>query len=116
MDDGVRSFGDMLVKDHSDHLEKAKSLANSIGVTPPTEPSKQQKAESDKLSKVSGKAFDRQFARAMVADHKKAIKEFEKESKSSNEQVAQFAKDTLPTLQKHLDTAESLEKAETASK
>jgi putative membrane protein len=116
MDDGVRSFGDMLVKDHSDHLEKAKSLANSIGVTSPTEPNKQQKAASDKLSKVSGKAFDRQFAKAMVEDHKKAIKEFEKESRSSNEQLAQFAKDTLPTLQKHLDTAESLEKAETASK
>jgi putative membrane protein len=116
MDDGVRSFGDMLVKDHSEHLDKATSLANSIGVTAPTDPNKQQKAMYDKLSKLSGKAFDREFAKAMVEYHKKDIKEFDKETKSSNQQVAQFAKDTLPTLQKHLDAAQSLKKAETASK
>jgi putative membrane protein len=116
MDDGARAFGDMLVKDHSEHLDKATSLANSIGVTPPSEPSKQQKAMYNKLSKLSGKAFDREFAKAMVEDHKKDIKEFEKETKNPNEQVAQFAKDTLPTLHKHLETAQSLEKAETASK
>ena len=52
----------------------------------------------------------------MVDDHKKDIKEFEKEAKSQNQQVATFAKDTLPTLHKHLDTAEALAKAKTASK
>jgi predicted outer membrane protein len=51
----------------------------------------------------------------MVADHKKAIKEFDKEANSSNAQLAMFAKDTLPTLHKHLDTAEMLAKAKTAS-
>ena len=44
MDDGVRSFGDMLVKDHSAGNEKASEVANAIGVTPPTEPNTKQKA------------------------------------------------------------------------
>jgi putative membrane protein len=44
----------------------------------------------------------------MVEDHQKDVREFEKEAKSSNEQIAGFAKDTLPRLQKHLDTAKSL--------
>ena len=38
--DGVRSFGAMLVSDHSAANEKAMSVAQSMGVTPPTEPSK----------------------------------------------------------------------------
>ena len=49
MDDGVRSFGDMLVKDHSAGNEKATEVANAIGVTPPTEPSSKQKAMYDKM-------------------------------------------------------------------
>jgi putative membrane protein len=116
MDDGVRSFGDMLVKDHSAGNEKAASVANAIGVMPPKEPNTKQKAMYDKLSKLSGNAFDREFIKMMVDDHKKDIKEFEKEAKSSNEQVAAFAKDTLPTLHEHLEAAQSLAKAKTASK
>jgi putative membrane protein len=108
MNDRVRSFGDTLVKDHSAGNEKATEVASAVGVTAPTEPSKKQKMMYDRLSKLSGSAFDRQFARMMVDDHQKDIKEFEKEAKSSNEQIAGFAKDTLPTLQKHLDTAKSL--------
>ena len=52
----------------------------------------------------------------MVDDHNKDIKKFEKEANSSNQQIATFAKETLPTLHKHLDTAQSLAKAKTASK
>jgi putative membrane protein len=44
----------------------------------------------------------------MVTDHKKDIRDFEQAAKSQDEQVADYAKDTLPTLRKHLDTAEGL--------
>ena len=43
----------------------------------------------------------------MVEDHKNDIKEFEAQAKGTDD-VARFAKDTLPTLQKHLQTAQSL--------
>jgi putative membrane protein len=116
MDDGVRSFGGMLVKDYSTSNGKAVEVGKAIGVTLPTEPNSQQKAMHDKLSKLSGPAFDREFAKMMVDDHRKDIEEFEKEAQSQNDQVAAFAKDTLPTLHKRLDMAESLVKAKTASK
>jgi putative membrane protein len=116
MDDGVRSFGGMLVKDYSTSNGKAVEVGKAIGVTLPTEPNSQQKAMYDKLSKLSGPAFDREFAKMMVDDHRKDIEEFEKEAQSQNDQVAAFAKDTLPTLHKRLDMAESLVKAKTASK
>jgi len=116
MDDGIRAFGDMLATDHSAGNEKAMQVATSLGVNTPTEPNKTQKATYDKLSKLSGSAFDRQFAKMMVDDHKKDIREFEKESKSSNAQVAQFAKDTLPTLREHLEAAQSLAKVKSAAR
>ena len=105
--DGVRSFGQMLVQDHSAANEKAKTLAQAQGVTPPTAPKPESKTEFDRLSKLNGDAFDKEFAKHMVADHKEDIAEFEAQAKGSDE-VASFAKDTLPTLQKHLQAAQSL--------
>jgi putative membrane protein len=63
----------------------------------------------DRLSKISGEKFDHLFVREMVSDHKKDIGKYEKEAKSKSP-LANFAKDTLPTLQHHLQTAEALEK------
>jgi len=105
--DQVRSFGQMLQKDHSDANQKATAAANQMGVSPPKEPNSKQKALYDRLSKLSGDRFDREFAKEMVADHKKDIKDFEKEANKSDAAGA-FAKQTLPTLHKHLEAAQSL--------
>ena len=61
----------------------------------------------DKLAQLSGDAFDKEFAKDMVEGHKKVIKEFEEQANGSGD-VANFAKETLPTLQKHLETVQSL--------
>ena len=103
----VKDFGKTLVDDHSAANEKAVSLAQTKGMTPPTEPKPEAKKLYDKLSKLSGEQFDREFKTAMIADHKKDIAEFEREAKG-NDDVAQFASGTLPTLKKHLQIAESL--------
>src|SRR5215510_15120405 len=52
--DQVRSFGQMLQKDHSDANQKAMAVANQMGVSPPKEPNSKQKAMHDQLSKLSG--------------------------------------------------------------
>jgi len=113
--DGVRSFGQTLEKDHSDANQKATSAANSVGVTPPTEPSKKQKSDYERMSKMTGSRFDSEFAKHMVADHKKDIKEYENEAKK-NDAAASYAKETLPTLRKHLETAQSLAGAATTGR
>jgi hypothetical protein len=43
-----------------------------------------------------------------VKDHQKDVAEFARESKSSNDNVAQFAKGTLPTLKSHIQQAEKI--------
>src|SRR5262249_47225785 len=105
--DGVRSFGQMLEKDHSDANQKATNAANSLGVTPPTEPSSKQKADYDRMAKMSGAKFDQEFAKHMVADHRKDIKEYEREAKK-NDDAGKYANESLPTLRKHLQDAQSL--------
>lgn len=108
--DAVKSFGQTLVTDHGSANQQATSVAQQMNVTPPSEPNRKQKKEYQRLSKLSGDKFDRAFARQMVTDHKKDIRAFEREAKK-NDAAGQFAKDTLPTLRKHLETAQSLNKS-----
>lgn len=111
-DQQVKQFGQTLVDDHGENLDKAKSLAQKMGMSPPESVNAEQKATYNKLSKLSGRQFDKEFARHMVQDHKKDISKFERESKKSGD-VANFAQDTLPVLKKHLQTAETLSAHET---
>jgi putative membrane protein len=107
--DGVRQFGKQLEQDHSAANTKAMNVAKQMGMTPPSEPSKKQKADYDRMSKMSGDKFDKAFIKHMVMDHKKDIKEFQKEAKKTNAPTASFANEVLPDLQKHLQMAESLQ-------
>jgi putative membrane protein len=113
--DGVRSFGQMLQKDHSEANQKASAAATSLGVTPPTAPNSKQKADYDRMAKLSGEKFDQEFVKHMIADHKKDIREYDKEAKK-NDAAAGYAKEALPTLHKHLETAQSLAGAATTGK
>lgn len=103
----VKEFGAMLVKDHGAHKAKAEEVASQLGVKPPTRSSFGAKATYAKLKILSGASFDRNFAKAMVKDHQEDIKEFEKES-SKNDPAGQLAKESLPTLQKHLQQTQQL--------
>ena len=106
----MKDFGKMLEQDHGEHSQKVQGKAQELGVTPPQEPSTTQKSMYDRLSKLSGAQFDQhQFVKAMVTDHKEEIAKYEKEAKSKGP-LADIAKDTLPTLQHHLQTAETLAK------
>jgi putative membrane protein len=111
----VKAYGQMLVTDHGAANQKAMDAAKSLNVTPPTGPSAKQKATMAKMEKQKGAAFDKAFARDMVMDHKKDIAAYDKESKKTDA-AGQYAKDTLPTLHKHLDAAQALEKNKSAAR
>src|SRR3954454_7452653 len=49
--DDVREFGKALEQDHSAANQQATTAAESISATVPTEPSKKQKADYDKMAK-----------------------------------------------------------------
>ena len=113
--DEVKSFGKTLETDHSQANSKATQVAQDLKITVPAEPSAKQKKMHDQLSKLNGAAFDRQFARHMVADHKHDIAQYEKAAKSKDKAVAGYAKESLPTLKKHLQMAQSIEQGRKTS-
>ena len=108
--DAAKSFGKMLSTDHAAANDKALDAAKSMGMTAPTGPSSKQKADYDRMAKMSGEKFDKMFAKHMVADHTKDIAEYKKEAKMKDV-AGEYAAGQTDTLQKHLDTAKSLESA-----
>jgi putative membrane protein len=107
--DEVKKFGQRMVDDHSKANDQLKQLAESKGMTLPTDLSAKDKATKARLSKLSGEKFDRAYMNDMVQDHTKDVSEFKKASTSAKDpDVKSFASQTLPTLQGHLKDARSI--------
>jgi putative membrane protein len=107
--DEVKKFGQRMVDDHSKANDQLKQLAESKGVTLPTDLSAKDKATKARLDKLSGEKFDRAYMNDMVQDHTKDVSEFKKESTTAKDSdVKNFASQTLPTLQDHLKEARSI--------
>jgi len=105
----VKSFGQKMVDDHSKANDELKQVASQKGITLPAGPSAAHKAKMDKMSKMSGPAFDKAYMDDMVADHKEDVAAFQKEARSGKDpDVQSFASKTLPTLQEHLKMAQDI--------
>jgi len=106
----VRDYGQMLIDDHSKANQKAMTVAKSMSVTAPSEPSAKQKQEHDMIAKLSGSEFDSMFMSHMVQDHQEDIAKYTMQAQSGDSSKAtDYAKDTLPTLRSHLSKAQSIE-------
>jgi len=107
--DAVKQFGQRMVDDHSKANQELMSLAQSKGITLPTEIDEKHKKDMTKLSGLSGAEFDREYGKMMLSDHRKDVSEFEKQStRGTDADLKAFATKTLPTLKEHLQMAESL--------
>jgi len=104
----AKDFGKMLETDHGAHKDKLAALASANGIATTSDPSPEGKANLDKLKPLKGAEFDKAFKAAMIEDHQKDIAKYEKQAASGDAQTAALAKETLPTLRKHLATAKSL--------
>jgi putative membrane protein len=70
---------------------------------------KRHREDIQKLSKLTGNNFDREYITHMVKDHEKDVSAFEKQSKKGDApELRQFAAKTLPTLQEHLKVVRAM--------
>ena len=144
----VRAFAAMMVRDHTDALNSLLRLASgSVTASPTGGPgsaqapgriilSKEHQQLRDRLSRLSGIEFDQEYAAAMLQEHRKEIRDFEREARSgpgtttdstvnpsdpgrqkpqadataATTEERSIARDLLPTLRMHLKQAESLER------
>lgn len=162
-DSRVKSFAEMMTKDHTEALTKLRNVqslssnnvqsgssgntqsgassstqagatrntqsgsstttqsgaSRNVQTTPTTDVklSAKHQATADRLSRLSGTEFDREYMDTMVADHREALEFFERESKSStsasgsgNTSLAKVSQELIPTVRKHLQEAQEIQK------
>lgn len=101
-DADVKQFAQKMVDDHSKANQELTSLASSKGIAAPTDVNAEQKADSERLSKLSGAAFDKAYMQHMVGDHDEAVATFKTFSERGDDpELKQWAEKTLTTLQEH---------------
>ena len=96
----------MIETDHSKNMEKLTTLAKKESIELPSALTDQGNDDYEKLSKLSGTSFDKEYCDMMVSGHKGAISEYENEIKETkNSDIKAFATATLPQLRTHLEHA-----------
>jgi putative membrane protein len=107
----VKSFAQKMIDDHTKAQQDLQQVAQSKGVTLPTEPDAKHKAMAKKLSGLSGDEFDRRYmAQGGLADHKKTHNLLQRaQSKATDPDVKNLAAKTQPVVEEHLSMAQQLQ-------
>lgn len=107
----VKSFAKKMVDDHTKALDELKVIAQSKGVTLPTEPNKQQMAMQKKLEGLSGEQFDRQYMKqAGDRSHKQTHQLLQKAAKAEDTDLKNYASKTIAAVEDHQQMAKETER------
>jgi putative membrane protein len=108
---GVKDFGSTLVTDHTNDYQQLAAAAQKAGMNVPKGLDAERNRMITPFHKLKGAAFDRRFVQEMVVGHTKAIAEYRREAQDGqNADIKAYASQALPTLEKHLQAARSLQK------
>jgi putative membrane protein len=109
----VKRFASTLVADHTKANSELAQLASAKGVDLRIATHGGSR-EIEKLGELPGDKFDQAFMKKFgVDDHKKDVKEYEKESrKAKDPELKAWVDKTLPTLRTHLEAANRLTRKE----
>jgi putative membrane protein len=109
--DAVKKFGQRMVDDHSKANDQLKQFAGKSSIEVPAALDSKHQSRVDKLAKLSGPEFDKAYLKDQVKDHEHDVDEFKSEAQyGSDPNIKQFAMQTLPTLQEHLNVVKDLKK------
>lgn len=108
--DAVKSFADMMVKDHTKSTADLKAAANQasprIAVRPKL--TAEQQGDLDRL-KASGAGFDRLYAELQVAGHERALAALEGYARAGESPpLKEFASKTAVVVSQHFEHAQRL--------
>ncbi|WP_353719030.1 DUF4142 domain-containing protein [Dyadobacter sp. 676] len=105
----VKSFGRMMVTDHSKVNEELKNLAERKGASVPGSLSAAKQQKLDSLSAANGAAFNAMYAKMMVSSHQETVQLFQTQAASGNDgELKSWAADKIPALQHHLEMSQML--------
>jgi putative membrane protein len=113
----VKDFAQMMVDDHTQALTKLRGLQG--GQTSDVKPNAKHQQTADRLAKLSGAQFDRQYMQTMVNDHQQAVRFLEQQAGgraadgstgAGHTDLSAVARELLPTVRKHLQEAQQIQK------
>ncbi len=107
----VKSFGQEMADDHSKTSDALKELIKDedIKAEIPAKLDEEHQAQLDKLKSLSGNQFDKTYVQMQVKAHEKAVSLFEAYAAAGeNDELEDWAENTLPTLKEHLEEANGL--------
>jgi putative membrane protein len=104
----VKKLGDRIVQDHGKMVEELQAMGRKKSIQLSKEMSSEHREKLEKLAKLNGAEFDREFTRAAISGHEKSVTKFEKEIKSGMDpEVKAWAQKRLPAIREHLALARS---------
>lgn len=112
-DAATRNFARQMITDHQKTSNELKNLVQTkkIDVTIPDTPNSSQQSMLDKLAKLNGAEFDKQYRQDQTSAHKDAVSSFQRYAKSGDDpDLKQWAEKTAPVLEHHLQMAQELDR------
>jgi putative membrane protein len=106
----VKMFAKRMVDDHAKANMELNNLADRKGLRPAATMGPKHQEMAQRMARLSGADFDREYMAAQVKAHEAAVSLFESFSKGGEKDDAlrQWAGRTLPALQDHLKMARDL--------
>jgi len=109
----AKEFAQHMITDHQKTTAELKGLIKSgkVSVQPPADLGQPLQTRLDKLKKETGHDFTSNYDEDQVSAHQDAVSLFGRYAKDGdNPDLKDWAARTLPTLQKHLEMAQALNK------
>jgi putative membrane protein len=99
----VRKFAQDMIEDHTKANKQLNDLAFQKKWNIAANMDREHQMEYDRLSKLEGANFDREFMQWMIKDHEKAINACENQAKNGEDaQLKDWCNTMLPHLRDHL--------------
>jgi putative membrane protein len=103
----VKDLARMMRTDHEQNYTQLQSIAQAHGLALDPKLDMWNQHEVNRLQKAKDAEFDQEYTKVMLKNHVKCIKHFDKAAADIDEQdVKQYAQNTLPALRHHLQKSE----------
>lgn len=106
-DPQVKQLAQRLVQDHERAQQQLEQVARGLNLPLPTQPEQWQQEKLQAMEQMHGQPLEMDFAFGQVGDHTTDLLKYQYEAEhGQNAQVKQYAEQTIPVLQEHLQLAE----------
>jgi putative membrane protein len=120
MDADVKAFAQMMVRDHSRGNDELSRIAKQLDIQVPTQLDPMHRELVDRLSKLKGAEFDREYMSAMIKGHEdvagllrsytSATRPIGTSGRARGEQaLMEWAMKTMPIVERHLERAKQIQ-------